>query len=165
LTAGSGSLGILKVTPQGRLFGIIDFVNENAQETGKHKFHWLNVWLDLVILYCLFGLFSALYPKPPNHFIPDSQIFRIMFSPIYKSANIIVLIACCVFIQLWRKWAVYAFFALIVIDVLLGAFMFLTWPDPPWKDTPWMPVISMVFTCIWLFITWLLILPFWKQFK
>jgi hypothetical protein len=134
-------------------------MNENAQETGKHKFHWFNVWMDVLILFCIVLLISSLYPKPPNPYLQDSLFLQILYNPIFTSANIIVIIVCCIFIQLWRKWAVYVFFVLIIIDVILGAWMFLTSPDAPFKD------ISFAAMIVVLLNTWLLIQPFWKQFR
>ena len=140
-------------------------MNGKAPEADKHKFHWLNVWLDLQILVLLVCLFSALYPKPPTPYLPGTLLVRIYFDPILASAIDIVLIVCCVLIQLWRKWAVYGLFVLVIVGTLLKAWMLLTWPDAPLKDMIWMSAKSTVFTFVLLLVTWLLIRPFWKQFR
>jgi hypothetical protein len=140
-------------------------MNGKAPEEGKHKFHWLNVWLDLQILYLLVGLFSSLYSRPPNSYLPDTLLIQIMFDPVLTSAIGTVLIVCCVVIQLWRKWAVYVYFALSVAHTLPWAWMFLTWPDAPLKDMIWISAENIAFTFVLLFVTWLLVRPFWKQFR
>ena len=139
-------------------------MNEKARETGKRKFHWLNVWLDFQILFCLVKLFYAFYPKPPDAVLPGT-LLPILSDPINASAYPIALIVCCVFIQLWRKWAVYGYAIIQVVDTLLWVWMLLTWPDAPLKDMIWMSAKTIAFTFVVLLVTWLLIRPLWKQFR
>jgi uncharacterized membrane protein YphA (DoxX/SURF4 family) len=139
-------------------------MNGKAPETGKHKFHWLNAWLDLQILVFLVHLLFVLYPLPLHPDLPGFPIRTLIVS-----AYLIALVGCCVFIQLWRKWAAYGYFILNVVGTLSSAvkplWMFLTWPDAPLKDMIWMSAKSIAFTFVLLLVTWLLVRPFWKQFR
>jgi hypothetical protein len=144
--------------------GIIDFMNGKALEAGKHKFHWLNVWLDLQIVVLLAYLLSFFYS-----WLARTDLFgtlpQILSSFIILAGVPATLIVFCVFIQLWRKWAVYGYFALNIFDLGSKVMMFLTSPDAPLKDMIWMSAKSIAFTFVLLLVTWLLIRPFWEQFK
>jgi len=132
----------------------MELMNGKAPETDKHKFHWLNVWLDLQIVVFFYYLFLDLHPLPLHPDLPGFPIPALSYT-IFSSAYDIALIVCCVFIQLWRKWAVYGYFVLNVAYTLSWAWMLRTWPGAP----------AFVFLFVLLLVTWLLIRPFWEQFK